>query len=204
MEQVASLVRTAGLQAKTKDADLPTDTDSRKHGDLLVPGGLFGNASLVLDVTITHPFVGDAADPDKWGKHQPGVLKARTSAKANKHWYHASQSITFIPFVVTTHGLLNPEAIRMVHLLAEVITTMVFAQRGWEQFCPQTFAAHCARHYTRFRGQILMAAFKGAATRLQAGCPWREPRGWDRCAAEDPLLDLPTLLRPGADRALEG
>ena len=39
-----------------------------------------------------------------------------------------------------------------------------------------------------------MAAFKGAATRLQAGVPWLAPLRWDHCTPEDQMLDLPVLL----------
>ena len=99
VKTVAALVQTAGLQCNTNQASQPQDTHTRKRGDLFTAGSLFCNASLAMDVTITHPFTGNSADPATWGTYQPGVLAARANAKQHKHWYHALYSISFLPFV---------------------------------------------------------------------------------------------------------
>ena len=135
----------------------------------------------------------------RWGTPNPGVLKARANAKLHKHWYHANLSMSFIPFAVTTHGRPAPEGLRMLYLLADKLTFLDFAKREWNNIKDNTFHAHSARHFTRYRGRILQQAFKGAATRMQAGVPWiRTPPARDYDQAEDPELDLP--LAPAGDR----
>ena len=149
-----------------------------------------------MDVTITHPFVGNSASPASWGTYQPGVLAARANAKQHKHWYHALYSISFMPFVTTTHGLLNGEALRLLFLLAEALANKVFLDRGWEHPSPEVLKQHCARHFQRFRGLVLLTAFKAAATRMQSGLPWaRAAAPWDQVPPPDPELDVPLLPR---------
>ena len=188
--------RTSGLSRTTKQADMPQDTASHKKGDVLIRGGLHCNASLVMDVTITHPFIGNSHDTSHWGKYQPSVLVARERAKQIKHWYHTALSISFIPFVVTTHGLLGAESLRLCHQLAQLVTRRVFDARGWDHVGEDVFKAHAARHFTRYRGLVLMTALKGGAARTQAGTPWHKPANrWDQELPMDPGMDVPVYPR---------
>lgn len=196
-----AFARTAGMEVKTDQADLPTGPHKGKHGDILVEGGLYGNASLVLDVVVCHPFVGDSVDPLRWCTPNPGVLKARANAKLHKHWYHSTLSMSFIPFAVTTHSHLCPEGLRLLHLLADALTMVVFARQDWTNVSQETFTAHSVRHFTRYRGRILQQAFKGSAIRLQVGVPWvRTPPSRQHDQVEDPELDLP--LAPAGERVV--
>lgn len=157
-----------------------------------------------MDVTITHPFTGNSADPATWGTYQPCVLTARTTAKQNKHWYHVLYSISFLPFVTTTHGMLNPEALCLLYLLADALTLKVFMDRGWEHPSKEVQQQHSAWHFTRFLGLVLMTAFKTAATSMQSGLPWaRDVTPWDQVQPFDPELDVP-LDPKGSDTGFPG
>mmetsp|Transcript_60429 Transcript_60429/g.124291 ORF Transcript_60429/g.124291 Transcript_60429/m.124291 type:complete len:108 (-) Transcript_60429:167-490(-) len=99
--------------------------------------------------------------------------------------------MSFLPLVFTTHGQLNPEALRFIHLVTRHITAREFASRGWEQYTEVTFAEHWARHFARYRAKILMVAHKAAAQRLHLLRPWVPPPLGDNRHDYDLELDLP-------------
>jgi hypothetical protein len=101
-----------------------------------------------------------------------------------------------MPFVTTTHGLLNPEALRLLYLLAGTLANKVFVDRGWEHPSPEVLRQHSARHFTKYRGLVLMTVLKGAATRMQTGLPWvRAAAPWEQAQPFDPELDVPLAPR---------
>ena len=68
--------------------------------------------------------------------------------------------------------------------------------QGWEHPSKEVQQQHSTRHFTRFRGLVLMTAFKAAATSMQSGLPWaKDVTQWDQVQPFDPELDVNPLIR---------
>ena len=123
------------------------------------------------DVSLTHPYIGDADDRSTWGTFKTDHMQRRIDDKNSKYQrFHYQLNYLFLPLVCNTFGLINGEALRLLFLLAHKAATLYFDAIGERIYDDDgkfraAFLHHRSSLFNRFKSRIALAACRGMARR---------------------------------------
>jgi hypothetical protein len=78
---------------------------------------LRGVTPILADVSLTHPFIGNAVDRDQWGIYQGNKLSQRAQFKSLKHAWAENEHVV-VPLVSDTLGSMSGESAATLCLFA--------------------------------------------------------------------------------------
>eukprot|EP00961_Rhodomonas_salina_P111224 1496401-Rhodomonas_salina.1 len=88
----------ADINAISNPSKLPHPDDSDRHADIEFQKRTKTRRAVVGDVSLTHPFTGDANDRTTWGTCKPNALQHLTGEKNGKYGrWHDAHHYMFLP-----------------------------------------------------------------------------------------------------------
>ena len=165
----------ANINAISDPKTLPRPNDSDRHADIEFQTRTKTRRAIVGDVSLVHPFIGDADDRTTWGTYKPKAMQQRSDDKNAKYLrFHNALNYMFLPLVCTTLGAISDDALRLLFYLADGAATANFETIGERiyddegQYTHQ-FLHHRTSLFTRFKSRIALSACRGLAIRGTLG-----------------------------------
>ena len=169
VHSIVDAARSCGTPCTSQPPLVPHHPHSRKHGDIYFEARILEGRSVVADVTIVHPVMGNptSAGAAPVGTWQPRVLAARASAKLSKHKsFYSSIGLSFVPLVASTFGVLHEDFLRFLWLLSEPDSDHDLAVGEIREAGPSTPLRQLL--FAKLRARASVAAAYAAAMRLLA------------------------------------
>eukprot|EP00961_Rhodomonas_salina_P079421 1067301-Rhodomonas_salina.1 len=127
--------------------------------------------AIVSDVSLTHPYIGDADDRSTWGNYKADYVTRRIDDKNSKHQrFHHDQNFLFLALVCNTFGIICDDALRLLFFISHQAATNYFDTIGDRIFDNDgkfraAFLHHRSSLFNRFKSRITLAACRGMARR---------------------------------------
>ena len=125
VNSLVDISRSCGIHSHNKP---PSHRVCKHVGDMLIDRRVGMRSNIVGDVSITHPVGGSPTSPSQahtiglW--HVPSRIDVRYNAKKSKHFQpYSSLDILFLPLVASTYGVLHPDFLRLLWMIAEKATS---------------------------------------------------------------------------------
>jgi hypothetical protein len=121
VNSVVDLSKTCGVPCSANRHTVPSHKHTNHRGDLIFAIKVSTRFSdIICDVTMCHPALGNPSDSTHIGTWQGNALSQRFSAKRSKHQQaYENQDLLFLPLVVSTFGVLHPDFLRLLWILAD-------------------------------------------------------------------------------------
>jgi hypothetical protein len=121
VNSVVDLSKSCGVPCSANRRTVPSHTHTNHRGDLIFAIKATSRFSDIIgDVTMCHPALGNPSDPSHIGTWQGDALTQRFSAKRSKHQKaYENQDLLFLPLVISTFGVLHPDFLRLLWILAD-------------------------------------------------------------------------------------
>ena len=121
VNSLVDLSKTCGVPCSANRRTVPSHKHTNHRGDVIfaieAPSKF---TEIIGDVTMCHPVLGNPSDPSHIvGTWQGEALAQRFSAKRSKHQKaYENQDLLFLPLVISTFGVLHPDFLRLLWILA--------------------------------------------------------------------------------------
>jgi hypothetical protein len=98
----------ADIDSDSSPSKLPRPFDSDRCTDIKFRSHTANFQGIISDVSLTHPFIGDADDHSTWGNYKPTAMKDHVEEKVSKYLqWHNDQGYMFLPLVCSTFGAIS-------------------------------------------------------------------------------------------------
>jgi hypothetical protein len=129
----------------------------------------------IRDVSLTHPFVGNANDLYTWGNYKPTALKDRVEEEDcnNLQWCNR-WGYMFLPLVCSTFGAISNDTLQLLFYFAHS-AAVAFTNSPGESLYDNKgqlmtrFVQHQTSLYTCFKSRIALEVCRGRAVRGSLG-----------------------------------
>jgi hypothetical protein len=122
VNSVVDLSKTCGVPCSANRRTVPSHKHSNHRGDLISAIKVSTRFSDIIgDVTMCHPALGNPSNPTHIiGTWHKDALSQRFAAKRSKHQKgYENQDLLFLPLVISTFGVLHPDFLRLLWILAD-------------------------------------------------------------------------------------
>jgi hypothetical protein len=130
-----------------------------------------GLTPILADVSLTHPFIGNAGDREQWGTYQGKNLCRRAQYKHLKHAWAETEHVV-VPFVSDTLGSMSGESAAMLCLFAwcQAGREAEFFVEDWGDGAGADNGANALveaskRAFRRWDARLTLAVWRATATR---------------------------------------
>ena len=123
-----------------------------------------GVTPILADISLTHPFTGNAGDRDKWGIYQKKNLCQRAQIKSLKHAWAENEHVV-VPFVSGTLGSMSGES-------AAALCLFAWCQAGLDGVLRRGLGGWCwGRQRCQRAGGGVKAGFPHMGCAPEVDCP---------------------------------